>query len=258
VDVPRGDREIKGCSRALVTDWDNDGRPDLLLTTTTAARLYVGTRWPNDNEPMPMRRVELPGPPCQMTGNLAVADWDGDGLADLLLSQWHEREVGRISWFRNVGRPREPRYEEGRTLVSGTEGPPYNSGFCVMDWDGDGQLDLLMARVEYHEDPSKPTGWDVRGRLWLYPHGVGDRPDDANSLGERRPVEVEGKPLIVDDYAAFPAIGDLDGDGRPDLLLGDPRGFLKVYRNAGGPGRLLLTAPVRFGEFCDDERIPTG
>ena len=27
-----------------------------------------------------------------MTGNLAVADWDGDGLADLLLGQWHERE----------------------------------------------------------------------------------------------------------------------------------------------------------------------
>jgi hypothetical protein len=88
--------------------------------------------------------------------------------------------------------------------------------------------------------------------------GVGDRPDDANFLGERRLVEVEGKPLIVDDYAAFPALGDLDGDGRPDLLLGGPRGFLKVYRNIGGPGRLRLAAPVPFREFCDDERIPTG
>ena len=45
---------------------------------------------------------------------------------------------------------------------------------------------------------------------------------EAALLGERRAVEVEGKPLIVDDYAAFPALGDLDGDGRPDLLLGDP------------------------------------
>ena len=60
------------------------------------------------------------------------------------------------------------------------------------------------------------------------------------------------------EYAAFPALGDIDGDGRMDLLLGDTHGFLKVYRNVGGPGRLRLTAPVRFGEFCNDERIPTG
>ena len=78
------------------------------------------------------------------------------------------------------------------------------------------------------------------------------------SVEERDRPELKGKPLIVDDYAAFPALGDLDGDGRPDLLLGDSRGFLKVYRNVGGAGRLRLTAPVRFGEFCNDERIPTG
>jgi hypothetical protein len=81
---------------------------------------------------------------------------------------------------------------------------------------------------------------------------------DASPLGERRAVEVEGKPLIVDDYAAFPALGDLDGDGRTDLLLGDPHGFLKFYRNLGGAGRLHLAAPAPFGELCDDERIPTG
>ena len=70
---------------------------------------------------------------------------------------------------------------------------------------------------------------------------------DAYSVGERRPVEVDGEPLIVDDYAAFPALGDLDGDGRPDLLLGDPRGFLKVYRNVGGAGPVTPdgTGPIR-------------
>lgn len=81
---------------------------------------------------------------------------------------------------------------------------------------------------------------------------------DASALGERRAVEVEGKPLIIDDDAAFPALGDLDGDDRPDLLLGDPHGFLKVYRNLGSPGHPRLAPPVPFKHFCDDERIPTG
>jgi FG-GAP-like repeat len=170
VDVPAEDRESPTHqSRLCVTDWDGDGQPDLLFTTTKASCLYVGTRRPDGDEPMRVRRVDLPGPPCLITGNLAVADWDSDGLADLVLGQWHTREFGRISWFRNVGRPGEPRFEEGRALVPGTEGPPYNSGFCVMDWDGDGRLDLLLARVEQRQDPSRPNGWDIRGRLWLYP-----------------------------------------------------------------------------------------
>jgi hypothetical protein len=88
---------------------------------------------------------------------------------------------------------------------------------------------------------------------------AGDGPRDlACSLGERRAVEVDGEPLIVDSFAAFPALGDIDGDGQPDLLLGDPRGYLKIYRSVGKAGELRLAAPVPFGRFCDDERIPIG
>jgi hypothetical protein len=171
VDIPPAYREPPTHrSRPFVTDWDGDGRPDLLFTTTKASCIYVGTRWPSDDTPMLLRRVELPGPPCLITGNIAVADWDGDGVRDLIVGQWHAQEFGRISWFRNIGRPGRPQYEVGRTLVPGTENSPYNSGFCVTDWDGNGRLDLLVARCVQRQDPTKPKGWEICGRLWVY-HG---------------------------------------------------------------------------------------
>ena len=65
VDVPMDDREIPTHqSRPFVTDWDSDGRPDLLFMTTKTTCPYVGTLWPDVDEPMPMRRIDLPGPPC--------------------------------------------------------------------------------------------------------------------------------------------------------------------------------------------------
>jgi FG-GAP repeat len=118
----------------------------------------------------------------------------------------------------------------------------------IRRWDDRSRIAARQARQEARMRPEERSDGAM----------VAAASADASSLGDRRPVEVEGKPLIIDEYAAFPALGDLDGDGRPDLLLGSPHGYLKIYRNVGSTGRLRLAAPAPFGEFCDDERIPTG
>lgn len=52
---------------------------------------------------------------------------------------------------------------------------------------------------------------------------------------EPLPIEVAGKPLDVERMGhAAPFVGDIDGDGVKDLLVGEYyRGQMRIYRNLG-------------------------
>jgi hypothetical protein len=80
---------------------------------------------------------------------------------------------------------------------------------------------------------------------------------EDDRLAQPVPVEADGKPVVRQgrSYALeYPCVGDIDGDGRPDLLLGDrERGRLRVFRNVGTAIAPQLASPVWF-----DEAVPTG
>jgi hypothetical protein len=92
--------------------------------------------------------------------------------------------------------------------------------------------------------------------LGLAPAPVDDAP------GEFAPpvrVEAVGKPIDTEVGHAAPFVGDIDGDGVEDLLVGQfGSGILWVYRNEGTNGRPKLAAGVKFKEGRDDGRVPTG
>jgi FG-GAP-like repeat len=144
---------VGSASAAFAADWDQDGAIDLLVGN------ILGEVWlipgAGKGKPLafgPPRRLEAAGQPIKVSGDAApvVADWDGDGKPDLIVGA----DDGSVVWYRNAGRGK---LEAARTLVGkspvGWGGDdkrgPRDWGLrvkpCVVDWDGDGRLDLLLG-----------------------------------------------------------------------------------------------------------------
>jgi hypothetical protein len=72
-------------------------------------------------------------------------------------------------------------------------------------------------------------------------------------------LEAAGKPIDTEVGHAGPFVGDFDGDGVADLLVGQfGGGILRIYRNEAKSGPPKLVAGVKFKDGNPDGRVPTG
>ena len=133
------------------------------------------------------------------------------------------------------------------------EAPHYTKDYApavdVVDWDGDGDLDLLL-------------GGYITGYVWFY-ENIGKGNDGLPKLTFRGPLQADGKPIDT-IWGAHPCAADIDGDGDLDLLsgsFGQRMGggdtfshFLLLYENVGSRTSPRLTSrPVPWeGEFPRD------
>jgi len=204
-------------------------------TGTTAAPVYA--------EPTKLlagdRPVETFGWPCPN-----LADFDGDGDLDLLCGEF----LDGFTYFENVGTRRAPTYAPGRRLTTAA-GAPLTMDLqmitpTAIDWDGDGDADLIVGDEDGRVAWVENTGRVVDGLPVFLPPRYFRQEADEVKVGA----------------LAAPASVDWDGDGDTDLIVGNTAGYLEFLENLSGPGveRPRWAAPRRLEADGRVVRIQAG
>jgi hypothetical protein len=206
----------------VTADFDNDGWPDIYVACDQTPSLLYRNKHDGTFE----ERGDAAGVAYNADGHLqagmgiAVADYDGNGFLDIAKTNF---SGDRPSLYRN---------EDGHLFedVSERSGLGRNQllgwGIAFLDIDEDGWPDLVLANGHvYPEIDRSSIGESYRQKTLLYRNlGNGSFSDVTASAGPGFATARPSRGL---------ATGDLDGDGRPEILIVNMNERPTLLKNTG-------------------------
>lgn len=223
-----------GYTTLTVADWDHDGLRDILVNSIWGKVVWfrnTGTKGRPKlaaAEPVQVQWESAPPKPAwnwwDPEGNNLATQWrttpvvidlNEDGLNDLVMLD-HE---GYLAWFQRAKRngdlvllPPLRVFEDSKgplRLNAGTAGKSGRRKLCFVDWDQDGQLDLLVnsQSVNFLRCIS------AEKNRWIFQ--------------DEGPVD----PQRLAGHTTSPTIVDWDTNGVPDLLIGAEDGYFYYLKN---------------------------
>jgi len=206
--APPGAPPFPAVSNVELLDVDGDARPELVVCDMRHGLVMLGR--PYDPAAGLSLIANVPNP-----DHATLVDLDQDGIKDLIISDlgaflpWDHGKGGLV-WLRGQ--------KDGTFQKFGISGLPRVADVEAADFDGDGDLDLVVAAFGYRETgqglllENKTTNW-------------------AQPAFAPRTIDARAGSIHV-------PTADLDGDGRMDFVALISQNHEKVvaYLNVGGLG----------------------
>ncbi len=204
-DFATGDRPFS----VAIGDLDGDGKPDLAVTNLEANTVSV---YRNTGSSGSIDASSFAAKTDFATGtnprSVVIGDLDGDGKPDLAVANFG----ATVSVFRNTSSSGSIAASSFAAKIDFTTGSSHVS-VAIGDLDGDGKPDLAVANFS-SDNVSVLRNTSSSGSI------------DASSFTAKTDFATGSSPVSV-------AIGDLDGDGKPDLAVtNQSSATVSVLRNA--------------------------
>jgi hypothetical protein len=237
--------ETNGSGVGLI-DYDNDGWLDIYLVNGSTFDALDGKEesphaalFHNNHDGTFTNVAAKAGVTNDRWGyGVSIADYDNDGWPDIFVGNYGKNRLyhnNHNGTFTDVA------------LKAGVELGNWSTGSAWGDYDGDGRLDLYVAGyVHFDRDNlpiagSKAVGYafcQYRGvAVNCGPRGLRGEPDHLfhnNGDGTFTDVTVKAGVEDKDRYYGFTAIfADINGDGKPDLFVGNDSTPNYLYINNG-------------------------
>jgi hypothetical protein len=222
---PLNGADIGYDSAPTLGDLDGDGDLDLVVGESTGQFNYFEN---TGTATAPVFAQQFGGDDPLIGQNIgedstpALGDFDGDGDLDLLVGEY----LGVFNYFENTGTATSPVFTQVFGAANPLDGEDvgFNSAPTLDDLDGDGDLDVVAGANDgtfrYYENTGTTTS-----PFFVQRTGA-DNPLDGRNAGTN----------------ATPALGNLDGDGDPDLVVGSNDGTFRTYAVPEPGAGLLLGA----------------